>query len=249
MSKRLFGLCVLWLAVLAAPSNAAAFSDYELFALPPLEGGGGGGRYFTTSPLDGYGCGVCHMGGTKPVVQLRGLPEHEFVPGAAYDVELVWLSPQEPHSLNLEIVNTRGEAAGQIILPQILEPADRCSDVEMPNEPAARLIEEALPRRILWLSQCGASRLRFRFVAPPDLEVTLALSMVRTDRSEKPEGDGVTEIRRVLRRQGFAKQDVSCGLNHPAPGHASGAAVGLMLLFGWVSALRVRRARRRGTSA
>jgi hypothetical protein len=236
-------LCVLWLAALAVPRSAAAFSDYEVFGLAPLEGGGGGGRYFTTSPIDGYGCGVCHMGGIQPVVQLRGLPESEFVAGAAYDVELFWLFPQEPHSLTLEIVNTRGEAAGDIVLPQVLEPADRCTDPEMPNAPAAHLIDEALPRRILWLSQCGASRLRFRYVAPQDVEVTFAMSMVRADRSEKPEGDGVTEIRRVLRRQGFAKQETGCALSPGAARPSSGLALGSALLLVALSALRVRRRR------
>jgi MYXO-CTERM domain-containing protein len=241
MTKRNLLLCLLWLAALTAPQSAAAFSDYEVFGLAPLEGGGGGGRYFTTSPIDGYGCGVCHTGGIAPAVQLRGLPESEFVPGAAYDVELVWLFPQEPHSLTLEIVNTRGEAAGDIVLPAILEAADRCTDPEMPNEPAARLIEEALPRRLLWLSQCGASRLRFRFVAPQDLELTFAMSMVRADRSEKPEGDGVTEIRRVLRRQGFAKQESGgCALSHGAAPPGSGLALAMTLLLVAFSARRRR---------
>ena len=229
---------LLLLCVFVAPRQARAFSDYELFGLPPLEGGGGGGRYFTASPVDGYGCGVCHRGGIEPIVQLRGLPESEYVPGTTYDVELTWFFPQAWHSLNLEIVNASGQAAGTISLSDNLEAADRCS--EPANEPAAKLVDDAAPRRVLWMNACGSSRLRFRFLAPADLELTFAASVVRSDKSEKPEGDGALEIRRVLRRQGFAKSVATCALGMAPPGDdPSCAALGALCAMAWF--LRRRR--------
>jgi len=137
---------LLMLGVCALPAQARAFSDYELFALPALEGGAGG-RYFTSSTSDGYGCGVCHLGGPKPVVELRGLPEHEFVAGVSFDVELAWQVPQEPHALNLEFVTPDGRAAGSIILPDpsTLDARDLC-DAMHGGGPAAHLVEESAPR-------------------------------------------------------------------------------------------------------
>jgi hypothetical protein len=239
--KRL--LCAIVLLAALTPDRALAFSDYEVFGLAPLEGGGGGGRYFTTSPIDGYGCGVCHTGGIEPVVQIFGLPETGYVPGAAYDIVLTWLFSQIPHSLNLEIVNAAGQAAGTISVPTELEAADRCAVA--PNDPAAHLIEEAAPRQILWMNACGSSRLRFRFVAPADPEITFAASIVRSDMSEKPEGDGVLEIRRVLSQSGSAPQSSSCS----APRSAASAAglpawLGVAALAFVLLALRVRKASR-----
>jgi MYXO-CTERM domain-containing protein len=164
----------------ALPGAAHAFSDYEVFALPVLEGGGGG-RYFTGSSADGYTCGVCHLGGRQPNVELRGLPEREFVPGAVYDVEIIWQAFAVPHALNLEFVTPSGEAAGTIVLPDpnSLEPADRCDAVHE-NAVATQLIPESAPRQVLWVDDCGAQRVRFRYVAPNVPQLMFAASLVRT---------------------------------------------------------------------
>jgi len=201
---RVFSLLAL-ACVLLAPARGRAFSDYELFSLPPLEGGGGGGRYFTGSTSDGYGCAVCHLGGITPIVLLRGLPEEEYVPGMAYDVELTWLFPQVKHALNLELVTPQGAAGGTITLPEeaALAPDERC-DAEHGNRAASVIIPESAPRQVLSVNACGAKRVRFRFTAPAEPQVMFAASIVRSDDSEKPEGDGVTELRRVLYRQGLA---------------------------------------------
>jgi hypothetical protein len=201
---------LLLLAASAHPALALAFADAELFALPVVEGGGGG-RFFTGSSSDGYACGVCHLGGAKPSLQLTGLPEREFVPGAVFDVELAWGATGAPHALSLEFVTPSGEAAGTIVLPDPngLEAADRC-DAMHESAPAAQLIAESAPRQVLWVDDCGAQRVRFRYVAPNVLRLMFAASVVRTDGSEKPEGDGVSELRRDLALVGTTTPDDGC---------------------------------------
>jgi hypothetical protein len=232
-------LCAL---ALGYTQPVAAFSDYELFSLPPLEGGGGGGRYFTGSTSDGYGCAVCHLRGVTPIVQMRGLPEQEYTPGANYDVEIVWLFPQVPHALNLEFVTPQGVAGGTIALPDpgSLGPEDRC-DAAHASMPAAQIIPESAPRQVLSLNACGAQRLRFRFTAPADTQVMFAASIVRSDNSEKPEGDGVIELRRVLYRQGFAvSKAASCSV---PLGSSAGAGMFASLLAALALTLALRRRR------
>jgi hypothetical protein len=50
--------------------------------------------------------------------------------------------------------------------------------------------------------------------------VMFAASIVRSDDSEKPEGDGVTELRRVLYRQGFGVSNsaASCSASRGSAG-------------------------------
>ena len=241
---RVFALLALACA-LFAPARGRAFSDYELFSLPPLEGGGGGGRYFTGSTSDGYGCAVCHLGGVTPIVQLRGLPEREYVPGMVYDVEITWLFPQIKHALNLELVTPQGAAGGTITLPEeaALLPDERC-DAENGSRPAAVIIAESAPRQVLSLNACGAQRVRFRFTAPAEPQVMFAASIVRSDDSEKPEGDGVTELRRVLYRQGFAvSRSAACSV--PLPVGAGG--VNCVCVLGAVALVACCRRRKRRT--
>jgi hypothetical protein len=244
--RRLRQAGVLLAAAFGSAGSASAFSDYELFALPTLEGGGGGGRYFTASPVDGYGCGVCHLGGVAPFVTVHGMPEQEYVPGTTYNVEVAWLYPQYPHALNLELVTPLGQAAGVLALPDAstLEPADRC-DAASGGAPAARLIAEGA-RQILSMDDCGSTRLRFLFTAPAEPELTFAASIVRTDKSEKPEGDGVLEIRRVLHPQGYQPDDVvggKCSAAAVVGGPLPGARSVRFVTLGLGLALCVRRRR------
>jgi MYXO-CTERM domain-containing protein len=231
--------CLLLPVLLAYPAAARAFSDYELFSLPPLEGGGGG-RFYTTSSSDGYGCSVCHLGGPKPVIELRGLPEHNLFAGAAYDIELVWQAPEAAHALNLEFVTPDGRAAGSIVLPDpnTLDALDRC-DAAHPEESATQLIEESAPRQVLWMNDCGARRLRFRYIASAEPRLMFAASIVRTDASEKPDGDGVTELRRELSLVGTETGggDEGCSVRP----HARAQPLPLALLALCASWLRRRR--------
>lgn len=219
-------------AAASLPASAQAFSDYELFALGPLEAGGGGGRFFTSSPVDGYGCYVCHMGGTAPVAKVTGLPDEGYVPGQTYNIEISWAEPQFPHALNLEFVTKSGSAGGMITLldPSLFEPADSCAPNSEGDVPG-HLIEESAPRQVLAMDDCGSSRLRFQYTAPQDPEVTFAASIVRTDASEKPEGDGTIEIHRILKRQGYATNASASGCQLAHRRTPRGVALGLSVLW------------------
>ncbi len=80
-----------WIIAFGA-SRVLAFSEPAYYPSDPA-GGGGGGRWFTGSPAEGYGCSVCHTG--SPTQQqyplyVEGLPAAGYVPGATYDVRLTW---------------------------------------------------------------------------------------------------------------------------------------------------------------
>jgi hypothetical protein len=70
---------------------AQAFSDPAIYGqYPTKEKEGGGGRFFTGSPAEGYDCSVCHTGqGSFPVYQ-TGLPLDGYIPGQPYLISLTW---------------------------------------------------------------------------------------------------------------------------------------------------------------
>jgi len=77
-----------------ASGRAAAFVRIDEFtADPAAQLGGGGGRYFTGSPADGFDCSVCHTspeGYSFPLRQ-KGLPLDGYVPGKVYEeITLSW---------------------------------------------------------------------------------------------------------------------------------------------------------------
>jgi len=73
--------------------DARAFSDTSFYgAYPSQLLGGGGGRYFTGSPADGYSCSVCHTAPRDyhfPLYQ-SGLPVDGYTPGDVYTIRLQW---------------------------------------------------------------------------------------------------------------------------------------------------------------
>jgi hypothetical protein len=112
-------------------SLARAFSDPRLYGRVPTDTeGGGGGRWFTGSPADGYGCSVCHTAPSTysfPLVQ-TGLPKQGYVPGKRYSVHLTWpdaaMREAQAATLNLdprtsliaEFVAENGTGSGTIQL-------------------------------------------------------------------------------------------------------------------------------------
>ncbi len=182
--------------LLIATSQASAFSDRVRFADNPAKGGGGG-RYFTGSPADGFGCSVCHQGASAPKLQVRGLPDN-FLAGATYDVELAWDNPALSHGIALELVTGENLAAGTLALPDdaAITAAERCKS-QLTERPAAQLHFEK-GRQVLTVESCGSSLVRFRWTAQAANEVTFAAAIVRSDASATPQGDGVAELSRAL---------------------------------------------------
>jgi hypothetical protein len=186
-------------AWLAAVSGARAFSDSAVFARPAFEGGGGG-RYFTGSPRDGLSCGVCHSGGELPDVEIIGLPR-VLVAGQARDVLIRWSAPAQAlagsHALQLELMSRDGAHAGLELPERALLPAESRCEQRADGESAA-FATDVGERRIVGVSDCGASELRFRFTTPDVQELFFSIGVVRSDGSGTPDGDGVFEWRRRI---------------------------------------------------
>ncbi|MCG5055981.1 MAG: hypothetical protein KA712_23750 [Myxococcales bacterium] len=199
------------LAGLAAPSSAQAFSDPGRFALPALEGGGGG-RQFTGAPGDGFGCGVCHEGGPEPVVAIAwrnltndapvesALPR-TFIPGATYNLTLSWPPDRGSHALQMELMDDLGRSP-PVTLPPAAEanPASRCDEVG--SAPPAFYAHDLGFRRVVGVLDCGASEVSLSFTAPPTKSLTFALGVVLSNSAGDSQGDGVLEVRHELRAEG-----------------------------------------------
>ncbi|HYJ08118.1 MAG TPA: DUF2271 domain-containing protein [Polyangiaceae bacterium] len=128
--------------------RARAFSEPKLYGDLPAEGGGGG-RYFTGSPADGYGCGSCHTGQGSFPIAITGLPVDGYVPGKPYVVRVSWpLAAQRALSataqgfrpsttLTAEFVAESGTSFGSIDLQrQFAGPTEVCADMPVPMAPA-----------------------------------------------------------------------------------------------------------------
>jgi hypothetical protein len=244
----LLGLMATSAAVLGWPDKCRAFSDPDQFAAK-VENGGGGGRYFTGSRADGYGCGVCHRGGVAPVLQINGLPINGYQPGTTYEIEVTWSTPGKlSHGLNLELLGRDGTVPGLVALPDKSQVgvAGRCGGV--PTGDVAAFERMVGKRKVLGVEACDAQSLRFRFTPANVPELDFSVSAMTSDKTASIEKDGVTNLRRVLRRVGEpAKTGADCSLaagRQPAstrfPAVLSLLALGLALSR-FAGALRSRR--------
>jgi hypothetical protein len=74
-----------------APSAASAFSSPEAFS-DDADNGGGGGRWFSGSPAEGFGCSTCHVQAATQrdfPLTVIGLPP-AYLPGGQYEITLTW---------------------------------------------------------------------------------------------------------------------------------------------------------------
>ena len=181
------------------PLPARAFSDPASFERS-TPAAGGGGRFFTGSPADGYTCKVCHEGGTEPRLRVLGFADQNYIPGGSYEVMIDWLDAVTKFSALVEITDAQGRAAGSIRLPPRSEllPAELCEPA-IDGVPAASLVE-ATNRQVIAVPDCGAKQLRFLWTAPAvDIgPVWLAGSAVASDGQADVAGDGVTDVRRII---------------------------------------------------
>jgi hypothetical protein len=144
--------CACWLGF---ASDARAFSDPSLYGMYPSQKiGRGGGRYFTGSPADGYGCAVCH---TAPVdyhfpLYQTGLPVDGYLPDTEYTVRLLWpeaagwaLRFGTPMTaLTAEFVAEDGGSAGTFEhAPKVLhQPGEACT--AQPGEMGVQLAQNIM---------------------------------------------------------------------------------------------------------
>jgi hypothetical protein len=193
-------------AALLFASGARAYSDPTIYAEDPLAGGGGG-RYFTGSSADGFGCDVCHAGGEVVDLAISGLPLDGFEPGVGYEITIGWPASAEHVAIVAELTDEARLGAGTLELPRpdaTPEP-ERCSG-ELLGAPSSDLHAAEGGRQLVSVIDCGARALRFRWTAPvvaPE-RVWFHVGFITTDEDTTPAGDGVTMARQVLPRAGTA---------------------------------------------
>jgi hypothetical protein len=171
-------------------ADALAFSSVRQYDDPANEGGGGG-RWYTGSPLDSLTCSACHTGEFEFPVAGTGVPAEGFDPGATYDIAVTWPAQLQHVSLMVEFTNSDGVGAGELIEvdPDELSNDQKCASGTNPIS----IFEARHGRRVLALDDCGAKAGRFRWTAPENFmdEVDLYISGVAADGSDTPENDGV----------------------------------------------------------
>lgn len=185
------GLC--WSSAAHAFSDPAAFAD-------PADAGGGGGRFFTGSPADGYTCRVCHGGGVNPAMLITGLPIAGYAPSTAYEVTIAWRDDVANAALEAEITDASGRAAGSLRLPPDNELLDSELCLPLGSHVGAGTLLDAPGRSVISVPDCGSRRLRFLWIAPSaDIgPVWLSGSIVSSDAKGDVKGDGVTDFSRRL---------------------------------------------------
>jgi hypothetical protein len=184
---------------LLLPERAAAFSD-PLAYPDAVDVGGGGGRWFTGSSADGYGCDVCHSGGAAADLDVRGLPLDGFAPGQPYEITVSWPVEVETLTLVAEFTDEVRQGAGVLALPRedALQPDESCA-LEEGGGPGTALHEAESQRILLSLVDCGVRRVRFQWTAPataPETPIWFNLGLVVSNVDATPLGDGVTLVRR-----------------------------------------------------
>lgn len=242
----LLAVCVLIVATAAAPRRVFAYSDVDFFGIT-APGGGGGGRHFTGSPVDGYTCAACHEGGTSPAIRVLGLPLAGYKQGGSYEITIDWSDCIEHFAAAVELTDMTGKRAGKLRLPATDERQDPelceatialgADVVRVPPEDMATQLgfcggdKGVLPvdcRQVVHVRSCGSQRLRFLWSAPVGNfgPIWFSGAAVAADNDGSDRGDGVAEFAQVLTAAGEEIEveagSAGCGVaTRPgAPGHA-----------------------------
>jgi uncharacterized protein (TIGR03790 family) len=152
-----------------APATAQAYSDIGRFDLA-ADAGGGGGRWFTGAPADGFTCAVCHGEPDIPF-EVRGLPEDGYRGGESYVLSFDMGESDGDASMVLEVTNREGAAIGTLSLLADTEVGDqeRCRpEGGMLPVGATELQTTADGRPIAVTRACGARIARINWTAPVD---------------------------------------------------------------------------------
>jgi hypothetical protein len=180
-------------AVLGIASEALAYSDPAQFDAPALEAGGGG-RFYTGSPADGYTCESCHSGDSQFRVTLSGVPER-YVPGATYLIRVDWPESVRHGAALFELTDERGRGAGSLALPPQAEFVDR--ELCEPHDPevlAAVAYRVDRARTIVAAADCGEQAIRAQWTAPAKNvgPVWLSGNVLSSNHDGEWTGDSVT---------------------------------------------------------
>jgi hypothetical protein len=257
-------------ALALTPRAALAYSEVRHFAYPSSVGGGGG-RFYTGSPADGYTCRICHAGGAVPKVRVQGLPLDGYRPSTEYEVTVDWWDG-EALSAAVEVTDSEGRPAGTLRLPaeSTVESSERCH--QSASEPVAGTLL-AVPdpshrsdltaldacngeaasdgcRQVLSVPACGAGRVRFAWRAPSwDVgPIWFSGAVVNSNDDGNTTDDGVAEVGTLLP----SPSDTSASVRTYAGCHVvqlGQQSHGLLMLFALALVAALRRmlgARRMG---
>lgn len=257
ISSRFSALCFAGL-VLASSAPVAAFSDPSTF-VEPASMGGGGGRFFTGGPADGYSCAVCHSGPPGLNLTVHGLPQ-VYKPGFTYDLTVTWGAGISDVAATLEIVDGAGRAAGELVVPPVqeLRSGAQC----FPGFSAAQVFPLRTvgggQRQVLGAAACAATLIQARWTAPivSPGAIELVGGLVKGEARADPDANATPELDRVTLLR-HPLQSAS-SLNLPARTHPLGCSVscaGMLersaplpaLLIALGLALRLARAARMGS--
>lgn len=217
----LLGAATIALTMLALQTSVRAYSSFADY-MRPIEEGGGGGRLFTGTPADAYGCEVCHRGAQAAPLDVLGLPLTGYVPGQAYEVLLQWPATTPHVALMAEFTDTQGKPVGVTALASYATwgTGELCEDGEFPAadvcrpgdpsgccrdlEPSRDACSFPGERTVLWLLDCGSRSARVVWTAPVDAgtDVWFSAIMVSSNVQNDALGDGVTSVRHRMRASG-----------------------------------------------
>jgi MYXO-CTERM domain-containing protein len=179
-------------------------------------------------------CDTCHGGGEALTLELSGLPEAGWAPGATYMLDVAWSPSIEHAAILAELTDASGLAVGELSLPpqELLTDEEKCAS----GTRAAAAFEPDGDRMVMAIGDCGAHRLRIQWRAPDSAEVgtvSLHLASVRGDGEGDVDGDGPSlEVHPIepydpLRPLGASAE--GCRVGEP---DISLFGLGLLLVFG-----------------
>lgn len=236
------------LLLMAAPELAHAYSSFADYARS-IEEGGGGAKFFTGTPADGYTCDVCHSGAAPVKLEVIGLPVDGYVPGQTYEIAFQWPTAPAPDAiphvaLMVELTDNAGTPAGTPALVPYAQwtAAEKCAADDFPAADICRAGPEpgccreldptrdacSFPgeRSMLWMLECGARAARFQWTAPQQpVDIWFSASMVISSAGNDAAGDGVTLRRERLYPIGTSPERIAavggCQALPPTPSTTS----------------------------
>jgi uncharacterized protein (TIGR03790 family) len=231
-------LALSWLATALSPTSARAFSEVGRFELS-AGAGGGGGRWFTGGPTDGFTCAVCHGEADLPFAA-DGLPEAGYRPSETYVLGFDLGVSTGDVSMVLEITDATGAPSGTMALLAETEIGDeeRCRPEGGMLPAGATEIQIATNggRPVAITRACGARVGRLSWTAPPEGAGTVWMNaaLVRGNASGTSLGDRTGELRASLPVEGAPSPEavvVGCSATGLGAMPALGAVLVLLLLL------------------